>query len=99
MRSGSGEKEYLEAFRGEILPALETFRPDLIMISAGFDAHKDDPLATIDLPEESFAVFTGMLAETAAKHCDGRMISVLEGGYNLRALASSVEAHLRRLIA
>jgi acetoin utilization deacetylase AcuC-like enzyme len=67
------------------------------MISAGFDAHKDDPLANINLTEDSFAKMTGLLGEIAAKYAAGRIVSVLEGGYNLQALARSVEAHLRVL--
>lgn len=98
MRAGSGEKDYLEAFTKEILPALDAFRPELILISAGFDAHKDDPLANINLQEESFSAFTNMLMEAADSHCAGKMVSVLEGGYNLQALARSVEAHLIALM-
>jgi acetoin utilization deacetylase AcuC-like enzyme len=98
MRSGSGEKEYLEAFTMEILPALDRYRPDLILISAGFDAHKDDPLANINLTEESFATFTTLTREAANKYCDGRIVSILEGGYNLDALARSVESHVRVLL-
>lgn len=98
MKPGSGEKEYLEAFRNRILPALHKFQPQLLMISAGFDAHKDDPLANIQLTEESFATMTGMLMEISSTYCGGKIISVLEGGYDLRALARSVEAHLAKLI-
>ena len=98
MRSGSGEKEYLDAFTHEILPRLDGYRPDLIIISAGFDAHKDDPLANINLTENSFGIMTAMLTDAAAKYCNGRIISVLEGGYNLQALARSVEAHIIKLL-
>lgn len=94
MEPGSGEKEYLEAFEKEILPALDTFKPELLMISAGFDAHRDDPLANINLTEQSFGTMTKLLRETAERHCGGRIVSVLEGGYNLPALARSVELHL-----
>lgn len=94
MKPGSGEKEYREAFEAEILPVLDTFRPELLMISAGFDAHKDDPLASIHLTEQSFGTMTQWLRETAERHCGGRIVSVLEGGYNLPALARSVELHL-----
>jgi acetoin utilization deacetylase AcuC-like enzyme len=98
IRAGAGEKEYLDAFRNEILPTLEGYRPELIIISAGFDAHKDDPLANINLTEESFVTMTSMLMESATKYCHGRIVSVLEGGYNLRALATSVEAHVKTLL-
>ncbi|MDI6766216.1 MAG: histone deacetylase [Bacteroidota bacterium] len=98
MFAGSGEEEFAEAFHTEILPSIENYHPDLIIISAGFDAHRDDPLANCNLTEESFANFTSMITEVAAKVCDGRIISVLEGGYNLKALANSVEAHIRKLV-
>ena len=97
MAAGSGEKEYLDAFRSKILPALHKFQPELVMISAGFDAHKDDPLAHINLTEDSFAEMTKLLQEIASKYCDGKIVSVLEGGYNLDALAMSVERHLVEL--
>ncbi|MBI4546690.1 MAG: histone deacetylase [Ignavibacteriae bacterium] len=99
MRAGSGEKEYVDAFRNEILPILDGYRPDLIMISAGFDAHTDDPLANINLTEQSFALLTSMIREAAEKYCNGRIVSVLEGGYHLQALATSVEAHVREFLA
>ncbi|MBI1806150.1 MAG: histone deacetylase [Ignavibacteria bacterium] len=99
MRAGSGEEEYILAFTKEILPTLDGFRPNLILISAGFDAHKDDPLANINLTEESFARMTTMLTEAARKYCNGRIVSVLEGGYNVNALARSVEAHLTQLLS
>lgn len=98
MRAGSGEHDYLDAFTKEILPALDDFHPELIIISAGFDAHKDDPLANINLTEESFEKLTRIIRDCAEKHSGGRIVSVLEGGYNLRALARSVEAHLKVLL-
>ena len=94
MRPGSGEQEYLEVFRERIMPALHKFRPELLILSAGFDAHKDDPLANINLTEQSFAKLTELAGEIAAKYCGGRIVSVLEGGYNLDALSKSVDAHL-----
>lgn len=98
MSAESGDEEFQAAFRDEILPSLENYHPDLILISAGFDAHRDDPLANLNLTEESFAHFTTMITDSAAKLCNGRIISVLEGGYNLKALAYSVEAHIRKLL-
>lgn len=97
MPAGSGWKEYDEAFRSSILPALHKFQPQLLLISAGFDAHKDDPLAHIQLTDDSFAEMTKMLREIATKYCNGKIVSVLEGGYNLEALARSVERHLKEL--
>ncbi len=98
MRAGAGESDYVDAFTTEILPALEAYRPELLLISAGFDAHKDDPLANINLTEASFAKLTSMIMESADKLCGGKIVSVLEGGYNLEALARSVEAHVRVLM-
>ena len=98
MRAGSGEEEYVHAFNKDILPTLDGFRPNLILISAGFDAHKDDPLANINLTAESFARMTAMVMEAAKSYCDSRIVSVLEGGYNVNALARSVEAHLMQLM-
>jgi acetoin utilization deacetylase AcuC-like enzyme len=94
MGAGSVEKDYLNAFETQILPALHRFRPQLLMISAGFDAHADDPLANISLRESSFAKMTELACEVSSKYADGKIVSVLEGGYNLQALARSVEAHL-----
>jgi acetoin utilization deacetylase AcuC-like enzyme len=98
MRANSGEKEYLEAFAEEIVPMLNIYRPHLLIISAGFDPHKDDPLGNINLTEESFRRITGMLMEIADKHCGGRLVSVLEGGYHLGALARSVEVHITTMM-
>ncbi len=97
MPPGSGEKEYVEAFTHEVVPALEAYRPELILISAGFDAHRDDPLANINLTEETFAILTALIMDVAESCCDGRIVSLLEGGYNQQALGRSVEAHIRML--
>jgi acetoin utilization deacetylase AcuC-like enzyme len=97
MQAGNGEKEYLHAFDQKILPALDAFKPGLLIISAGFDAHEADPLAGMRLSEESFARMTDLMVRCAGEHCGGRLVSVLEGGYDLDALARSVEAHLTRL--
>ncbi len=97
MPAGSGHEEYLAAFRRQVLPTLDAYRPGLIMISAGFDAHRQDPLAGMELTEASFAELTRLTMEAADQLCDGRIVSVLEGGYNLDSLASSAEAHLRML--
>jgi len=97
MGAGSVEKDYLDVFQGQILPALHKFQPQLVMISAGFDAHTDDPLAHINLTEDSFAKMTELVADISSKYSGSRIVSVLEGGYNLQALARSVESHLRVL--
>lgn len=88
---GTGEEKYLDAFHDEILPALKRFKPELLIISSGFDAHYDDPLGGMLLGEQSFAKLTALVKEVAPT------VSVLEGGYNLDALARSVEAHLVEL--
>jgi len=97
MAAGSGEEEYVAAFTNEILPAFERFKPDLVLLSAGFDAHRDDPLAHIMLTESSFGRMTTMIRTFAKSCCAGKIVSILEGGYHLRALPLSVEAHLRAL--
>ena len=80
-----------------VLPMLEGFRPQLLLVSAGFDAHRDDPLADINLTEDGFYQMTRLLVEVANRHCHGRLLSILEGGYNLRALGRSVIQHLLAL--
>ncbi len=96
---GSDERAYEMAFRERVMPALGVFRPELLLISAGFDAHRDDPLANMDLRSESFARFTKLLVECTAQHRKAGIVSVLEGGYNLSALSRSAEAHVRELRA
>lgn len=92
-----------ETFRAtyeeRVFPRLDAFAPELLIISAGFDAHRDDPLAQLNLLEDDFAWVTNRLCDIADKHCQGRVVSVLEGGYDLDALASSAAAHVDVLIA
>jgi acetoin utilization deacetylase AcuC-like enzyme len=88
------DDDYLEALQRRILPVLDTFAPEVLMISAGFDAHLDDPLASVELSEAGFAGMTRQLVAFADRHCNGRIVSVLEGGYHLRALGRSVVQHL-----
>ena len=83
--------------RAQWLPRLEAFKPELLLISAGFDAHRDDDLGQMGLVEADYAWITAQLMAVAARHAKGRIVSCLEGGYNLDALARSVEAHLRVL--
>ena len=94
----SGSAEMRRAYEGTILPALDAFRPELILISAGFDAHIDDPLANLMWETEDFAWVTRELCRLANAHCGGRVVSTLEGGYDLDALAGCVAAHLDALI-
>jgi len=93
-----GSARFREAFLSRILPALHNFGPDVLLISAGFDAHRDDPLAQIELTEEDFAWVTEKLMEMAERHAGGRVVSTLEGGYNLQALARSTAAHVQVLM-
>ncbi len=93
-----GSDRFREAYISRILPALDAFRPDFILISAGFDAHRDDPLAQIQLDEKDFAWITEKLVEAAEKHTGGKLVSSLEGGYDLEALSSSVAAHVQVLM-
>jgi acetoin utilization deacetylase AcuC-like enzyme len=98
LRPGDGGDPFKEAFNARILPSLRNFSPDIVFISAGFDAHKDDPLANLQLVEPDFAWATYKIAEVAAKHAEGRLVSMLEGGYNLAALARSVGVHVKALM-
>jgi acetoin utilization deacetylase AcuC-like enzyme len=94
----TGSDVFREAFRSRILPAVDNFRPDLILISAGFDAHHRDPLAEINLTEEDFDWATGQMLDRAGSYSDNRLVSLLEGGYDLQGLGSSVAAHVSRLM-
>jgi len=98
LRSGDGGDVFKDAMQSRILPALNNFAPDLVMISAGFDAHKDDPLANLRLVEADFIWVTEELLKVADRHCQGRVVSMLEGGYDLAALARCVVVHLKTLM-
>lgn len=94
----SGGPEFRQAMSDRILPALAAFRPELLMISAGFDAHRDDPLASLMLDVEDFVWATAELMRVADEVCGGRVVSCLEGGYDLEALAQSTAAHVKQLM-
>ena len=94
---GTGSDAWRRVVERDVLPAIDSWRPQLIFISAGFDAHAEDPLASMALVEEDFAWVTRELCGLAERHCDGRIVSVLEGGYDPAALARSVVAHLKVL--
>ena len=91
---GADDETYLHALEAQVLPELDKFRPEFLLVSAGFDAHAEDPLAQVQLSEEGFEHITQLLVESAERHCGGRVVSALEGGYNLRALGRSVVRHL-----
>ncbi len=96
---GSGGREFREAWTRSGLPAIDAHRPDLIFVSAGFDAHRLDPLANLELEASDYAWLTGELVALADRHCAGRIVSALEGGYNLTALGECTRAHLSMLFA
>ena len=98
LREGDGGETFRDAFTSRILGPLHNFGPDLILISAGFDAHKRDPLGGLRLVEADFMWATEALGKVAETHCKGRIVSMLEGGYDLEALAKSVAVHVRTLM-
>jgi len=98
MEQGEGDEAYREVFLKSLVPAADAFRPEFVIISAGFDAHRDDPLAGMGLTESGYAELTGIVAGIARRHAKGRILSSLEGGYHLPALAASVEAHILALL-
>jgi acetoin utilization deacetylase AcuC-like enzyme len=95
---GSGDVQWLRAFEGELLPALESFAPELILVSAGFDAHARDPLSDTLLSSEAFGHMTRALLQVARSLTGRGLVSMLEGGYDLQALANSTEAHIQSLL-
>ena len=97
--AGSGEEIYLEALERSVLPAVESHAPSLILVSAGFDAHRADPIGGMRLESESFSKMTRLIADLADRCSGGKVVSVLEGGYNLDALAESITAHVAALMA
>ena len=98
LRSGDGGERFREAFETTILPRLRAFAPDIVIISAGFDAHMRDPLASINLRAEDFGWVTSKLMDVADRSAGGRVVSVLEGGYDLQGLKESVAAHVTSLM-
>ena len=97
IKSGTKIKEFIKIFADKILDPIDKFRPEVILISAGFDAHKRDPLANIELESKDFYLITKKIVELANIHCKGRIISFLEGGYELTALSESIKEHLKAL--
>jgi acetoin utilization deacetylase AcuC-like enzyme len=99
LKPGDDGEDFRAAWEGRILPALDAFAPDFLLVSAGFDAHLKDPLAQLRLVEADFAWITERLLEAAAKHTGGKLVSTLEGGYDLDALASSTAVHVETLMS
>jgi acetoin utilization deacetylase AcuC-like enzyme len=98
LRPGDGGEQFRSAFESRVLPRLRDFRPELVIISAGFDAHMRDPLASINLTEDDFVWATQKIMDVADQCAGGRVVSLLEGGYDLRALGNSVAAHVTTLM-
>ncbi len=99
LAAGSGSAEFRTAWSERILPALDGFAPELVIVSAGFDGHRRDPLAQLNIETEDFVWLTEELLAIAGRHAGGRLVSALEGGYDLAALAESVATHVRTLMA
>jgi len=97
LAAGDGSKPFRKAWSNFGLPAVHNFEPDLILISAGFDAHQRDPLAQMELQDADFHWITGQICDLATDSCQGRVASILEGGYNLQALATASRAHVQAL--
>jgi acetoin utilization deacetylase AcuC-like enzyme len=97
--AGAGGEQLRAAVQEYWMPALDAFRPQLIYISAGFDAHQADDMAGMRWVESDYAWVTRELVKAANRHCDGRVVSMLEGGYHLHALARSVASHVRELVS
>jgi acetoin utilization deacetylase AcuC-like enzyme len=99
MSAGEGDDDYREIFERVLVPAADAFKPDFVLVSAGFDAHREDPLAGMGLTEEGYEALTKIVLDIARRHSQGRVLSCLEGGYNLAALSASVERHLLTMLA
>jgi len=99
IRFGTQRKEYMAAFRCDLEKAADKIKPELVLLSAGFDAHARDPIGSLGLEVEDFTELTRAVLEVAKTHAGGRLVSCLEGGYNLDALAESVQTHLEELLA
>jgi acetoin utilization deacetylase AcuC-like enzyme len=97
MPRGAGRKEFMAAFHHQLAPAVDRFKPELIILSAGFDARHGDPLGRLELTDDDYRDLTGLVLEMARQHAEGRVVSILEGGYNLNGLASAAAAHCGRL--
>ena len=93
----AGDREMIEAFEREVVPSIEAFRPELILLSAGFDAHRDDPIAELECTEDAYVHMTRRVLELADRYCEGRVVSVLEGGYRTESLVSSAIAHIKTM--
>jgi len=96
--AGSGDKDLLEAFENKLQPQADRFKPDFVLISAGFDSRISDPLGRFRVTDEGFKKLTRIMLQIAGDHAEGRLISMLEGGYNLKGLAKAIPAHIETLV-
>jgi acetoin utilization deacetylase AcuC-like enzyme len=99
LAGGEGDAAFLRATEEQVVTAIDQFRPDAILLSSGFDAHRRDPLGGMRVTEQAYGELTRRLVEAAERHCQGRLLSLLEGGYDLEGLAASVDEHVRALAA
>ena len=97
MPAGTTSEEYLNAYEF-VLKKIREFKPEFVLLSAGFDAHKDDPLAQLQLESKDFYSITKRTLELSKQYCDGKVVSILEGGYDLLALQESTEMHVKALL-
>jgi acetoin utilization deacetylase AcuC-like enzyme len=97
VKFGTSRREFLSSFAAMLTTAADRIRPELVIISAGFDAHREDPVGSLGLETEDFADLTKLVQDVAATHANGRLVSLLEGGYNVERLAECVELHLETL--
>ena len=98
LEAGAGDEQVISAYSQHLLPAVAAFQPQFVFISAGFDAHQDDPLAQLQFTEQGYRKLTRIVLDIAKKYAEGRLVSVLEGGYDLTALSHSVAAHVQELM-
>ena len=98
MDRGSGQPEFVAALEGAVLPVLDRYQPEFLLVSAGFDALMGDAISNISLEVDSYEVITSYLVQAAERHCNGRIVSVLEGGYDLPTLGPAVAAHIRAML-
>ena len=99
LRANSTDDDYLSLVKDKLIPEMFRFKPELIIISAGFDAHQDDPLASMQVSTECYGTLTELIRQAAQEICQGRLLSMLEGGYDTNALADSVHAHMKSLLS
>ena len=97
VKAGNGDEKYIKIFKNQLLPVVYMFKPDFILISTGFDAHYQDPLSAMQVTDEGFKKMTEIICEIADIFCNGRIISILEGGYNLQTLPKSIATHIKIL--